>query len=53
MVSTDLVRATIDSTGATLARVELLKQVDPLDHSKNVVLLDRSASRLYSPSRAS
>ncbi len=46
-VSTDLVRATIDSTGATLARVELLKQVDPFDHSKNVVLLDRSASRLY------
>ena len=46
-VSTDLVRATIDSTGATLARVELLKQVDPLDHSKHVVLLDRSASRLY------
>ena len=46
-VSTDLVRATIDSTGATLARVELLKQVDPLDKSKHVVLLDRSASRLY------
>ncbi|HEX7435703.1 MAG TPA: membrane protein insertase YidC [Caldimonas sp.] len=46
-VSTDLVRATIDSTGATLARVELVKQVDPLDHSKSVVLLDRSPSRLY------
>ena len=46
-ISTDLVRATIDSTGATLARVELLKQVDPLDKSKHVVLLDRSASRLY------
>jgi len=46
-VSTDLVRATIDSTGATLARVELLKQLDPLDPSKHVVLLDRSASRLY------
>ena len=46
-VSTDLVRATIDSTGATLARVELLKQVDPLDPSKHVVLLDRSPHRLY------
>jgi len=46
-VATDLVRATIDSTGATLARVELLKQVDPLDKSKHMVLLDRSASRLY------
>jgi len=46
-VSTDLMRATIDSTGATLARVELLKQVDPVDPTKHVVLLDRSASRLY------
>ncbi len=46
-VTTDLVRATIDSTGATLTRVELLKQADPFDHAKNVVLLDRSASRLY------
>jgi YidC/Oxa1 family membrane protein insertase len=46
-ITTDLVRATIDSTGATLTHVELLKQVDPFDHTKNVVLLDRSASRLY------
>ena len=46
-VTTDLVRATIDSTGATLTRIELLKQADPFDHTKNVVLLDRSASRLY------
>jgi YidC/Oxa1 family membrane protein insertase len=46
-VTTDLVRATIDSTGATLARIELLKQADPFDHTKNVVLLDRSPSRLY------
>ena len=30
-----------------LARVELLKQVDPFDHSRNVVLLDRSKDRLY------
>jgi YidC/Oxa1 family membrane protein insertase len=46
-VSTDLVRATIDSIGATLSRVELLNEVDPIDHSKHMVLLDRSASRLY------
>ena len=46
-ISTDVVRATIDSVGATLVRVELLKQFDPFDRSKNVVLLDRSASRLY------
>ena len=31
----------------TLVRVELLTQVDPIDHSKHVVLLDRSPSRLY------
>ncbi len=46
-ISTDLVSATLDSIGGTLARVELLKQVDPFDHSKNVVLLDRSKDRLY------
>jgi len=46
-ISTDLVSATLDSVGGTLARVELLKQVDPFDHSKNVVLLDRSKDRLY------
>ena len=46
-ITTDLVKATIDSTGATLSRVELLKQADPFDHTKNVVLLDRTASRLY------
>jgi YidC/Oxa1 family membrane protein insertase len=46
-VTTDMVQATIDSTGATLVRVELLKQADPFDHTRNVVLLDRSASRLY------
>ena len=46
-ISTDLVSATLDGIGGTLARVELLKQVDPFDHSKNVVLLDRSKDRLY------
>ena len=46
-IATDLVSATLDSIGGTLARVELLKQVDPFDHSKNVVLLDRSKDRLY------
>ena len=46
-ISTDLVSATLDSIGGTLSRVELLKQVDPFDHSKNVVLLDRSKDRLY------
>ena len=46
-IATDLVRATLDSIGGTLVHVELLKQVDPFDHTKNVVLLDRSPARLY------
>ncbi len=46
-ISTDVVKATIDSVGATLARVELLKQTDHLDPHKNVVLLDRSSERFY------
>jgi len=46
-VATDLVRASLDSVGGTLYRVELLKQVDQVDYTKHVVLLDRSASRLY------
>ncbi|HEY3635586.1 MAG TPA: membrane protein insertase YidC [Caldimonas sp.] len=46
-VATDLVRASLDSVGGTLFRVELLKEVDQVDHTKHVVLLDRSPSRLY------
>ena len=46
-VTTDLVRATIDSVGGTLVRLELLKQVDATDPSKHVVLLDSSPTRLY------
>jgi len=47
VVTTDLVRATIDSTGGTLIRLELLKQTDPADPTKHVVLLDSSPNRLY------
>ena len=32
-VTTDLVRASLDSIGGTLFRVELLQQVDQLDHT--------------------
>ena len=47
VVTTDLVRATLDSQGGGLVRVELLKQTDQFDRSRNVVLLDQSAERLY------
>ena len=46
-VTTDLVKATLDSKGGDLIRVELLKQIDKLDPTKNTVLLDQSAERLY------
>ena len=46
-ISTDVMKATLDSQGGTLARVELLREVDHVDRSKNVVLLDQSGERLY------
>jgi YidC/Oxa1 family membrane protein insertase len=46
-ITTDLVKATIDTLGAAMVRLELLKQVDQIDRTKNIVLFDASASRLY------
>jgi YidC/Oxa1 family membrane protein insertase len=46
-LETDVIRATFDSRGGDLIRVELLQHVDQNDRSRNVVLLDRSASRVY------
>jgi len=46
-ITTDLVKATLDSKGGSLVRLELLKQVDQNDRTKNVVLFDQSAKRLY------
>ncbi len=46
-VSTDVVKATLDPNGADVMRVELLQQVDQNDRSRNVVVLDQSAERLY------
>ncbi|MCI1190323.1 membrane protein insertase YidC [Calidifontimicrobium sp. SYSU G02091] len=46
-LTTDLLRATFDSRGGDLVRVELLQQRDQKDRSRNVVLFDRSAERLY------
>ena len=47
VITTDLVKATLDSKGGDLIHVEFLKQVDQFDHKKNMVLLDQSAERLY------
>jgi len=46
-LETDVIRATFDSRGGDLIRLELLQHVDQNDRSRNVVLLDRSASRVY------
>jgi YidC/Oxa1 family membrane protein insertase len=46
-LTTDVVRATFDSQGGTLVRLELLGYRDAVDPQRNVVLLDRSAERFY------
>jgi YidC/Oxa1 family membrane protein insertase len=46
-ITTDLVKATLDSQGGSLIRLELLAHRDALDQRNNVVLLEQSAKRLY------
>ncbi|MBL8303998.1 MAG: membrane protein insertase YidC [Ideonella sp.] len=46
-VQTDVVKAVFDSRGGDLVYLELLKQVDQNDRSRNVVLFDQSPQRLY------
>ena len=46
-VETDLYKATIDSTGATLVHLELKAYPDAIDPSRPVTLFDQSASRQY------
>jgi len=46
-ITTDVVKATFDSVGGNLVRLELLDYRDAMDGKQNVVLLDQSASRLY------
>ncbi len=41
-VTTDTYKATVDSIGGAIVRLELLKQTDQLDRKNNVVLFDRS-----------
>jgi YidC/Oxa1 family membrane protein insertase len=46
-LTTDLLRATIDTRGGDLVRLELRRHQDHLDPARNVVLFDRSAERTY------
>ena len=45
--TTDVVKATIDTLGGSLVRVELLKEIDHDDPSDHVVLFDRTAQHTY------
>src|SRR5688572_29216705 len=47
VVTTDRVRATFDSVGGSLVRLELLNHADTEDDRRRVVLFDRSAERVY------
>jgi YidC/Oxa1 family membrane protein insertase len=46
-VTTDRVKATFDSIGGSLVRLELFNHLDAVDRSRNVLLFDRSAERVY------
>jgi YidC/Oxa1 family membrane protein insertase len=46
-ITTDLVKAQIDTLGGELKRLELLKHRDDVDSTKNVVLFNSSAERTY------
>jgi YidC/Oxa1 family membrane protein insertase len=46
-LTTNQVKATIDTRGGELVRLELLHYIDNVDRARNVVLFDRSSERLY------
>ena len=47
IITTDVLKAEIDSVGGELRHLELLKHKDSQDPTKNVVLFDASPSRTY------
>jgi YidC/Oxa1 family membrane protein insertase len=46
-LTTNQVKATVDTRGGELVRLELLHYIDHVDRTRNVVLFDRSRDRLY------
>jgi YidC/Oxa1 family membrane protein insertase len=46
-VTTDVVKATFDTVGGSLVRLELLRHRDHIDPQRNVVVFDQTAKRLY------
>jgi YidC/Oxa1 family membrane protein insertase len=47
VISTDTVKATFDSAGGSLVRLELLRYADAEDRQRHVLLFDQSAERSY------
>ena len=47
VVTTDVLKLTLDTEGGSLVRAEFLKHADMADKSKNFVLLDESKERTY------
>ncbi len=47
VITTDLVKATFDSRGGSLVRLELLRHADVEDRQRHVLLFDQSAERVY------
>jgi YidC/Oxa1 family membrane protein insertase len=46
-ITTDVVKATLDTQGGDVVRLELLQQVDHTDRTKNTLVFDQSTDRLY------
>jgi len=46
-ITTDLLKAEINTAGAELTRIELLQHKDSTDQSKNVVLMESGSGRTY------
>jgi YidC/Oxa1 family membrane protein insertase len=47
-ITTDVIKATVNTRGGDVMRLELIKQADQNDPSKNVLLFEQSTQRLYS-----
>ena len=47
VISTDVVKASFDSNGGNLVRLELLRHADVEDRKRHVLLFDQSADRSY------
>ena len=47
LVTTDVLKLTVDTEGASLVQAEFVKHIDMANKAKNFVLLDESKERTY------